>query len=380
MKKHHTIIIAGAGGIAEAVALILAEWSQVPATIYIGNRTLSKAQKLVEWIETGITKSCTIKSFHLSEEELTREMKEIFNQGEIILDCLPGTQAPKMAHYAKDYNMHYANLTEYIAETQQIIKLAKTATTGFVLQSGLAPGYIDVLANHLFTEFCNDYKVKNVDKLEFKVGALTKNAVAPHYYGFTWSPVGVATEYIKEAEVIRDFKKTKLPSLSERATIIIDGITYEEDLTSGGAANLPDALEGKVNSLDYKTLRHSGHYTWIQEQIKNLGAIDKPVEALQQIMEKQIPHVEDDQIILYAAVQGKDANGTLRRREISKQISPQKVGKHQLRAIQTTTAVPLIQSAQLLLESTHKGVVLQSEIDPKSFLNGNFVVPVFGNV
>lgn len=380
MKKHHTIIIAGAGGIAQAVALLLAEWSKVPPTIYIGNRTLSKAQKLVEWIEAGITKSCTIKSFHLSEEALTTDMIDIFNKGEIILDCLPGGQAPKMARYAKDYGMHYANLTEYIAETQQIIKLAKNTSTGFVLQSGLAPGYIDVLANHLFKEFCNDFQVNKVDALVLKVGALTKNAVAPHYYGFTWSPIGVATEYIKEAEAIRDFKKTKLPSLSERAAIIIDGITYEEDLTSGGAADLPDALEGKVKSLDYKTLRHSGHYAWVQEQLNNLGTIDKPIEALQLIMEKHIPHIEDDQILVYAAVQGKDTHGTLRRREISKQMLPQRVGKHLLRAIQTTTAAPLIQSAQLLLESSKKGIILQSEIDPKDFLNGNFIVPVYGKV
>lgn len=380
MKKHHTIIIAGAGGIAQAVALILAEWSTVPQTIYIGSRTVFKAQKMAEWVANGITKSCIIKSFHLSEKELTTEMKQIFNKGEIILDCLPGTQAPKMAGYAKDYGMHYANLTEYIAETKQIIKLAHNATTGFVLQSGLAPGYIDVLANYLYKEFCNKYEVRIVDALELKVGALTKNAVPPYYYGFTWSPVGVATEYIKEAEVIRDYKKTKRPSLSERATIIIDGITYEEDLTSGGAANLPDALARKVQSLDYKTLRHPGHYAWVEEQIDKLNTTDSSIEALQLIMENHIPHIEDDQIILYAAVQGKDAKGIMRRQEVSKHILPQKVGNHQLRAIQTTTAVPLIQSAQLLLESSYKGVLLQSEIEPKPFLNGSFIVPVYKKV
>lgn len=380
MNRHCTIIIAGAGGIAQAVALILAEWSKVSPTIYIGDRSLSKAQKLVAWIETGSTKSTTIKSFHLSEDDLNSDMIAIFEEGDIILDCLPGTQAPKMAGYAKAYTMHYANLTECIAETQEIIELAKDATTGFILQSGLAPGYIDVLAQHLFKEFCKDFQVTKVDSLEFKVGALTKNAVAPHYYGFTWSPVGVATEYIKKAEVIRDFKKTRLPSLSERATILIDGITYEEDLTSGGAADLPDALAGKVKSLDYKTLRHPGHYPWIKEQINNLGTIDKPIEGLQLIMEKQIPHIEDDQIILYVAVQSKDSQGKLRRREFSRRILQQKVGKYQLRAIQATTAVPLIQSAQLLLESSYKGVVLQSEIETSQFLNGNFVVPVYGNV
>jgi shikimate 5-dehydrogenase len=46
MKKHFNIIIAGAGGIAEAVGLLLMEWSEVTPSLFIGNRTLSKAQKV----------------------------------------------------------------------------------------------------------------------------------------------------------------------------------------------------------------------------------------------------------------------------------------------------------------------------------------------
>jgi hypothetical protein len=97
-------------------------------------------------------------------------------------------------------------------------------------------------------------------------------------------------------------------------------------------------------------------------------------------MEKVIPHIEDDKIILYAAVEGKDTEGTLHRREISKKILPQTIGRHKLRAIQLTTAVCLLQAAQLLVESDCSGVVLQSQIDPEQFLNGNFIVPVFGKV
>jgi saccharopine dehydrogenase-like NADP-dependent oxidoreductase len=380
MKKHHTIIIAGAGGIAEAVGLILMEWSTVAPTIFIGDRTHSKAQKVAQWIQEGTTKNGSIQDFHLAENGLNEEMKAILSQGDIILDCLPGSQAPRIAQFAKDYNLHYANLTEYVAETEQIIALAKDAKTGFVLQTGLAPGYIDLLANGLFQQFCKDFEVDVVDKLEFKVGALTNNAVAPHYYGFTWSPVGVATEYIKDTIVLRDFKKKNQPSLSERATIMIDGITYEEDLTSGGAADLPDAVSGKVRSLDYKTLRHPGHYAWIQTQLDDLDNTADTIKCLQEKMEAIIPHVEDDQIVLYAAVEGKDASGILRRREIAKRIVPQIVGKHQLRAIQTTTAAPLAQAAQLLLESSLSGIILQSQIDPIAFLNGNYIVPVYGKV
>ncbi|SFE97113.1 saccharopine dehydrogenase family protein [Flavobacterium xueshanense] len=380
MKKHYTIIIAGAGGIAEAVGLLLLEWGEVPPTLFIGDRMHLKAKKVARWIQEGTTKSGSVHDFHLAEKGLTDEMKKILRQGDIILDCLPGSQAPRIAQFAKDYNLHYANLTEYVAETEEIIALAKDAETGFILQTGLAPGYVDLLANGLFQQFCSDFEVDKVDKLEFKVGALTNHAVAPHYYGFTWSPIGVATEYIKDTIVLRDYKKTNLSPLSERATIIIDGIMYEENLTSGGAADLPDALSGKVRSLDYKTLRHPGHYAWLQEQLDNLENTSDAIKSLQEKMEAMIPHVKDDQIILYAAVEGKDATGVLRRREIAKRIVPQIVGKHQLRAIQITTAAPLVQAAQLLLESSLSGVILQSQIDPIPFLNGNYMVPVYGKV
>jgi saccharopine dehydrogenase-like NADP-dependent oxidoreductase len=380
MNKNANIIIAGAGGIAEAVGLILAERSKVSPTISIGNRTLSKAQDVVQWIKKGTAKATAVSAFELNPDGLSGEAVAIFQQGDILLDCLPGSLAPQMAQVAKTYHLHYANLTEYVIETNQILDMAGDAETGFVLQTGLAPGYINVLAHKLFRDFCDDFRVDTVDYLGFRVGALTHHAVSPHFYGFTWSPVGVATEYVKDAIVLRNFRKATLPSLSQRAQLIINGVLYEEDLTSGGAADLPDAFAGRVRTLDYKTLRHPGHYEWVASQLKKIGNGADTISALQRVMEQEIPHVEDDQVVLYAAVEGKDAAGVLRRREVSKQIVPQLVGKRVLRAIQATTAVPLIQSAQLLLESNLKGAVLQSQIDPDAFLNGDFVKSVYGEV
>jgi len=380
MKKHHNIVIAGAGGIAEAVALILAEWSGVTPTLFVGDRLLAKAKQVAELVKESATKPCLIEPYELSEKGLTDEMEAVFKKGDILLDCLPGSQAPRMAGFAKDFKMHYANLTEYVAETQEIMALAKDAKTGFALQSGLAPGYADILANGLFQEFCSKYDVTKAERLEVKVGALTHHAVAPHYYGFTWSPVGVATEYMKDAIVIRDFKKTTVPALSQRATIFINGIQYEEDLTSGGAADLPDALAGRIRFLEYKTLRHPGHYDWVQEQISVLKKPADAISGLQKKMEAAIPHVEDDQIVLYVAVEGKDSHGILRRMEIAKQVFPQKVGNHKLRAIQITTASALVQTAQILLESPKKGIILQSDIDPLAFLNGNYIIPVYRKI
>ena len=177
MKKQHTIVIAGAGGIAEAAGLLLMEWSAIPPTLFIGNRTFSKAVKVAEWISKGTTNLCKVKAFHLPEEGITNEMKEILLQSDLILDCLPGSMAPKIAQFAKDFQLHYVNLTEYVAETNQIIDLAKNTQTGFILQTGLAPGYIDLLAHHLFQQFCKDFDVDKVAKLEFKVGIKKSKAI-----------------------------------------------------------------------------------------------------------------------------------------------------------------------------------------------------------
>ena len=73
MKKHYNVIIAGAGGIAEAAGLLLAEWSEVTPAIFIGNRTLSKAQKVAGWIEEGVVRPCSVKAFQHPGREVVME-------------------------------------------------------------------------------------------------------------------------------------------------------------------------------------------------------------------------------------------------------------------------------------------------------------------
>jgi len=212
-----------------------------------------------------------------------------------------------------------------------------------------------------------------------KVGALTEHAIAPYFYGFTWSPVGVATEYIKDAIVVRDHNVVSRPSLSERKKILSHGFAYEEDLTSGGAADLPEALKDKIANLDYRTLRFPGHYQWVEEQLKTFDSKDQ-ISALQAKMEDTIPHLEEDRVVVFAAVQGKDANGLLRRKEIAQIMKPMKVGNHMLRAIQTTTAAPMVELALWLLKTNKRGLMLQSEIETARFLNGRIICHVYAGV
>lgn len=378
MYQKHQVVIAGAGGIGRAVGLILAEQKDFSCDIFIGDVNSAAAEDAVNWIQEGLTHTESVNAFVMPRSGTDAKMTSIFERGDIVLDCLPGSQAPRLAKLARAHNMHYANLTEYVQETNEVIEIAQGAETGFVLQTGLAPGFINVLANKLYQGFCNDHGVEEVDQIKMKVGALTRHAEAPHFYGFTWSPVGVATEYLKDALVVRDYKTSAVAALSDCETIIIDNVTYEDNLTSGGAADLPQALQGKVRNLDYKTLRYPGHYQWVKDVVSSIPKGEDKIAKLQEVMQSVIPSVEDDVVIVYSSVQGKDANGVLRAVQQAYRIEPMLVGKKTLRAIQTTTAAPLAESARMLLTGKWKGVVFQSMIDPVEFMNGPFVAEVYG--
>lgn len=375
MKKK--IFIAGSGGIGEAAALLLREWTDFEIELYLGDIAEENLQKAKRFVTENSVKTSKVETVLMVSDSASDEMKAAFEACDVLLDCSPGGQAPRMASFAKYFKMHYANLTEYVAETDEIIALAKDADTGFILQTGLAPGFINVLAMSLYNEFVEKYENENVEKIGMKVGAMTAHAHEPHFYGFTWSPIGVATEYVKDSRVIRDYKITERPALSARERIVIGARTYEADLTSGGAADLPDFFVGKARNLDYKTLRYVGHYEWVENQVKKLTKDENLPNKLQDVMLKAIPSVEDDLVLVHSSVDGFDSKGRRRMIEKAFYVMPLEINGKTLRAIQTTTAAPLCQSAMMLLQGNLKGVVLQSQINPKDFMSGTFVSKIY---
>ncbi len=376
MKQH--IFIAGSGGIGQAAGLLLAQSKEMDFQLFFGDISQSAIDSAVRFVEEGLPGNQKCTGILMPMEGSHAALDDALAESGIVLDCLPGNQAPRMAALAKKHGCHYANLTEYVQETKEVMLLSQDAETAFVLQTGLAPGFINILAHRLFQEFCRDFQVETAKSMTMKVGAISQNAPSPHYYAFTWSPIGVATEYLKDAEVVRDFQKMYVPALSGLERIIIDGDEYEDNFTSGGAADLPDAFAGKIQNLDYKTIRYPGHYQWVKNTLSTLVHSDDKIHDLEKIMLDNIPSVEDDMVVIYASVEGKDHLGRLRRKERSYKILPTIIGTKKLRAIQTTTAAPLCEVAYMLLKNGWKGTMLQSQLPTLEFLNGPFVSAVYG--
>ena len=380
MSETKKVFVAGAGGIGRAVALMLAEYYKAEIEIVLGDVKADACHQALKYISAGLADGYNpVKIITIPAQGISEEWEIILNRSHIILDCLPGTQAPRIAKLAKKYHLHYANLTEYVKETNEIIELAHDADTAFVLQTGLAPGFINVLANRLYMDLFKEYPIQKADSLIMRVGALPLNCKSPHFYGFTWSPVGVATEYLEDCVVIRNHQKAIVPALSAREKLIIDGIQFEADLTSGGAADLPDYFMGKLAELDYKTLRYPGHYDWVKISASTIPQTRNKIDELQRIMLENIPMVEEDFVLIYSAAQGHDDQNTLWLNEKSYWINQIQWGGVRLKAIQATTAAPMAEVTRMLFENNLKGPIFQSQLDPYSFMAGAFIKRVYGN-
>jgi saccharopine dehydrogenase-like NADP-dependent oxidoreductase len=371
------IFIAGAGGIGRAAALLILYAQDWDCLVVLGDVSQAQLDDARQWIELGIGKNQNLETFLMPADGNAEAYHSVLNDAHVMLDCLPGSLAPAMAKLCIQYGLHYANLTEYVEETKAIVEMASDAETGFILQTGLAPGYVNNLAMQLVETFEQRYGVDQLEKLSMRVGALTQYTESPHYYGFTWSTVGVATEYVKPSEAVRDHQIVNLPSLSERETIVINGRAYEVDLTSGGAADLSHALKDKIRNIDYKTIRYPGHYAWIESIMPKTGDDDARIAALESRMLKDIPHVEDDVIVIYATVSGYDKSGILRSIQQAYHIYPLEIGGITMRAIQTCTAAPLVECARLLASGEYQGIITQSQIAPEAILDGMIVRMAF---
>ena len=124
MRSKYKVFVAGGGGIGRAVALLLSDDPALLCDVFIGDIYQSSADDAVQWVKTGIENDTQVNSVLMPADGITSELEQAFAESDIILDCLPGSQAPRMARFAMQFGMHYANLTEYVAETNEIISFS----------------------------------------------------------------------------------------------------------------------------------------------------------------------------------------------------------------------------------------------------------------
>lgn len=350
------IVVVGAGKIGSTIADLLAETGDYKVTV------IDRAQEPLDALEA---KSDNILKQVVDINDAAA-LEALLTGKFAVLSAAPFHLTTLIAEAAAKTHVHYLDLTEDVASTRRVKELAKDAQTAFIPQCGLAPGFISIVAYDLAKRF------DKLDTVRLRVGALPEFPSNALSYNLTWSTDGVINEYIEPCEAIVDGKLREVPALEEREEFALDGVAYEAFNTSGGLGTLCETLEGKVRTLNYRTIRYPGHVALMKVLLNDLGLRHRR-EVLKDIFENALPSTMQDVVVIFVTVTG-EKNGRLTQETYANKVYARQIGDVVRSGIQITTASAICAVLDMLSNGDlpQKGFVKQEEITLETFLNNRF--------
>ena len=351
----HEIVVVGAGMIGATIADMLAGSGDYSVTV------VDRSQAQLDALDVGAgiaTRQIDIGEAGALEAVLAGKFA--------VLSAAPFHLTTRIAEAAAATGVHYLDLTEDVASTRRVKELAASASSTFIPQCGLAPGFISIVTNDLARNF------DTLDSVRMRVGALPQYPSNALNYNLTWSTDGVINEYCEPCEAIVDGELTEVPPLEEREEFSLDGVTYEAFNTSGGLGTLCETYKGKVRTLNYRTIRYPGHAAIMKALLNDLGLRDRR-EVLKDILENALPATLQDVVVIFVTVSGRK-NGRLMQETYANKIYSRRVGNTVRSAIQITTASGICSVLDMLASGAlpAKGFVRQEDIALDTFLANRF--------
>jgi saccharopine dehydrogenase-like NADP-dependent oxidoreductase len=348
------VVLAGAGKIGEAIVALLAPTGDYELTI-----VEQDAARLRAFAEQGLrTVACEVAE--------APELAPVLAGHDAVISACPYYLTPAVAQAAKDAGVHYFDLTEDVESTRVVKKLAEGAKTAFVPQCGLAPGFISIAANGVLQGFD---KLRDV---RMRVGALPIFPSNALKYNLTWSTDGLINEYCNPCEAIYDGVQREVPALEQVEEFSLDGVQYEAFNTSGGLGTLCETLAGRVENLDYKTVRYPGHRDIVKMLVRDLR-LSQNRGILKDVFEAAIPMTTQDVVLVFVTVTGWK-RGRLMQETFVRKVYASRVNGQLLSAIQLTTAAGICAMVDLHREGRlpQAGFVRQEQASLEDFLANRF--------
>lgn len=290
-----------------------------------------------------------------------RQLTAAYKKTDAVISCLPYFMNIRAATLAHKAGIHYFDLTEDVQTTEVIREMAKNSKGVMVPQCGLAPGFIGIVGADLAT------KVEKIRSLELRVGALPQHPKGLLGYAFNWSAEGVVNEYLNDCEVIRGGEIKFVPAMQDIETIVIGGDKLEAFTTSGGLGTMCETYKGKIEDLNYKTMRYPGHCHLMRFFFHEL-LMKEDKERAGKILVNAKPPVREDVVYVHAAVEGLKT-GRLKRFEFVRAYYPKPVNGEAWRAISWTTAASAVAVIELVAQGKlpQKGFIKQEHIKLQDF-------------
>lgn len=200
---------------------------------------------------------------------------ELMRRHDVALSAAPYYFNAMLARLAVEGGCDFSDLggnTEIVFEQMELDEEAREAGCTLVPDVGLAPGMVDVLAAEGIR------RLDRADRVAMYVGGLPQNPRPPLNYQVVYSLEGTLDYYTTPSWILRDGERRRIEALAEVEAVEFEELGELEAFhTGGGASTLPWRFEGKVDRLEYKTLRYPGHAE-IMRAIRELGLLsEEPV-------------------------------------------------------------------------------------------------------
>jgi len=202
----------------------------------------------------------------------------LMRESDAVMSAIPYYFNLELARQAVAAGVHICDLggnTEIVFEQTKLDDEAREKGITVIPDCGLAPGMVNILAEYGIRQ------LDSVDEVKIFVGGLPQNPEPPLNYQIVYSLEGVLDYYTTLSWIIRDGIRTQVKALSEREPIVFEPPVGELEAfhTAGGLSTMAFRYEGKIPSMEYKTLRYPGHAA-IMEAIRDLGLLDEnPIEV-----------------------------------------------------------------------------------------------------
>ncbi|MDQ6829317.1 MAG: saccharopine dehydrogenase NADP-binding domain-containing protein [Gemmatimonadota bacterium] len=202
----------------------------------------------------------------------------VMRESNAVMSAIPYYFNYELAKLAVEAGTNFADLggnTEIVFQQKRLSDKAREKGVTIIPDCGLAPGMVNILAQYGMEQ------LDSVDTVRIYVGGLPQDPEPPLNYQIVYSLEGVLDYYTTLSWVLRDGKRTQVKALSERERVDFPMPVGELEAfhTAGGLSTMAFRYEGKVPSMEYKTLRYPGH-AHIMEAIRELGLLElTPVDV-----------------------------------------------------------------------------------------------------
>jgi len=228
-----------------------------------------RPQRIPAFLKPSVGKRLTLLTLDVQDGAALRTAMA-GNSG--VLNAAPYYFNLEVAHAAIDASVHCADLggnTEIVFQQRKLDAEARQRSVSVIPDCGLAPGMVNVLAAEGIR------RVGDAEAVKIYVGGLPQHPEPPLNYQIVYSLEGALDYYTTPSWVLRDGRPTRVDALSELEHVTFPPPVGELEAfhTGGGISTLPWTYQGRVRTMEYKTLRYPGHVA-IMRPIRELGLLD----------------------------------------------------------------------------------------------------------